>query len=178
MNKIGVFIGRMVPIHKGHQRIIQTMIDDCGIDNCQVLIGSSNAPLSWRVLFPYKKRSVWVKRLFPGVRIMGIPDTYVPDDNEWLMYVDDCLASVFPGAGIKDFVFYGGSSEDVVWFYEHGNRHIKIVDREQYPVSATKVRQMLLNGMPIDEVVDKRIAKEVVEAFTSQLDKLDKLGGR
>ena len=72
--KYGIFVGRVCPLHLGHQKIIQKMIDDCGVDNCLMLIGSSNAPLSWRVLFPYMRRRNWVKRIFKQLKVIGIPD--------------------------------------------------------------------------------------------------------
>ena len=177
MNKYAIVVMRCSPPHKGHQKVIQKMIDDCGVENCLLLIGSSNAPLSWRVLFPYYKRRAWIKRLFKDLKVIGIPDTIDANDSEWFDMLDDYISAVFPDADNSNITFYGGSRDDVSWFYTHGKRHVEIVNRETYPISATKVRQMLLNGMSIDEVVDKRIVKEVVEAFNSNLEKLDKLRG-
>ena len=172
--KYGIFVGRVCPLHLGHQKIIQKMIDDCGVDNCLMFIGSSNASLSWRVLFPYMRRRNWVKRIFKQLKVIGIPDC-VNNDTEWFMMLDDYITSVFPEARKEDIIFYGGKQEDVIFFYSHENRNVEIVNRYELPISATQVREMLLLNLDISTVVDPRIAKEVKEVFHKQLKKLDQL---
>ena len=172
--KYGIFVGRCAPLHLGHQKIIQKMIDDCGVNNCLMLIGSSNTPLSWRVLFPYMRRRNWVERIFKQLKVIGIPDC-VNNDTEWFMMLDDYITSVFPEARKEDIIFYGGKQEDVIFFYSHENRSVEIVNRYELPISASQVREMLLLNLDISTVVDPRIAKEVKEVFHKQLKKLDQL---
>ena len=175
MNKIGVFVGRLSPLHIGHEKIIDKMIEYCGLENCIVFIGSSASPLSWRVLFSYNDRERWLRRLYgKDIRIVGMPDVLL-SDTQWLEMLDDYINAIFPEE--KDVVFYGGCSEDVRFFYEHGRRKVNIVNREELPVSATQVREMLLQGMDISGVVNPKIAKEVKEVFHKQLKKLDELRG-
>ena len=170
-NNIGIFVGRMCPMHIGHQAIISQMIEDCGVENCIIFVGSSNAKISWRVPFSYRDRSRWAKRLFKGIRIVGMPDLE-GNDQAWLEMLDDYINAIFPG---KSPIFYGGSTEDIVFFYENGSRKVKIVDRKDIPITATNVRILMLQGLSISDVVDKRIEKEVREVFTSNMKKLEKL---
>ena len=175
MKNIGVMVGRFSPLHLGHQRTIDKMVADKGIENCLVLIGSSVSPLSWRVLFPYEDRARWLRRIYgKNLKIVGMPDV-LSSDVHWLSMLDDYINAVFPGE--KEVTFYGGSQEDIEFFYTHGKRKVYICDRTEYPISATKVRQMLLNGDPITDVVDPSIGKEVIEVFHKRLKQLDELRG-
>lgn len=169
--KVGVFIGRMCPIHKGHMKIIQQMIDDNGIDNCLALLGSAASHLKLRVMFNYADRRRWVKRLFPDLRIMGIPD-FPDSDVVWMGMVDDAVNAVFPNA--TNITFYGGSTEDVEFFYEAG-KQVKIIDRNQLKVSASMIRLLLLQDESIEKWVDNRIRSEVEDLFRKRVKQIDKL---
>ena len=176
MGATGVFVGRVSPPHVGHQKIIDKMITDCGVDNCVVFIGSSVSPLSWRVLFSYEDRKRWLRRLYgKDLRIVGMPDN-MNGDVQWIEMLDDYLNAIFPGRS-NSTIFYGGSREDIEFFYTHGSRLVNIVDRFELKVSATQVREMLLQNMDIKDVVDPKIAKEVKEVFRKQLKKLDEMRG-
>lgn len=170
-NSIGVFIGRLSPIHLGHQKIIEKMITNHGNENSIIFIGSCNSPLSIRVPFSYRDRSRWVRRIFKDIRIIGMPDVDI-GDIAWLEMLDDYISAVFPG---KTPYFYGGSIEDVKFFYEHGNRKVIICDRQELAISATNVRKLILLGESIETIVDTRISKEVVEVFNKAMKRLDVL---
>ena len=171
---IGIYAGRFCPIHIGHMRIINSLINLYGPDNSLVFIGSCNAPISWRVLFTYADRRRWIKRLYPNLKVMGIPD--VPgNDSVWLQLIDDAIDCAFPYDS-QNRIFFGGSQEDIEFFYESG-RQIRIIDRDAVPVSATNVRQLLLMEEDITKFVDPRIANEVQDVFRKRLKMLDELRG-
>lgn len=172
--KFAVFVGRMCPIHIGHTRVINEMVDDFGVHNCLVILGSCATPLEWRVLFDYSTRKRWVKRIIPkGVRIIGMPDLPHNDDG-WMELLEDYIKASFE-CDMSQVVFFGGSSEDIEIFDRYGHRIYNCErDGERY-VSATNVRRLLLNGEPIDTLVDPRIVKEVVEIFNKNNNRLDKL---
>lgn len=173
-SNIGIYMGRFCPIHIGHMRIINSLINLYGYDNSLVFIGSCNAPISFRVLFTYADRRRWIKRLYPQLKVMGMPD--VPEnDNVWMQLVDDAIDCAFP-FGSQNRVFFGGSQEDIEFFYESG-KQIQIVDRDQVPVSATNIRQLLLLENDITKFVDPRIANEVQDIFRKRLKLLDELRG-
>lgn len=170
---IGITVGRFCPLHLGHQRIIKQMINDVGPKNSLIMIGSSNSPISWRVLFDYVDRRRWIKRIFPDIRVIGMPDA-PNNDSMWFTMLDDYISSIFSNIKNREVIFYGGCSEDVDYFYSH-NRKVKIVDRQEVKISGTNVREMLLQNISIENFVDKRILKEVKEIFDKQLKKLDEL---
>ena len=59
-----IFLGRMCPLHKGHERIINKMIEDVGEANSLIIVGSANV-ISERVPFSYEKRKQWINKIFP-----------------------------------------------------------------------------------------------------------------
>lgn len=172
MQNIGIYVGRFCPIHTGHMRIIDAMIKRFTDNNCLLFIGSCNSPISWRVLFTYSDRRRWIKRLYPTLKVMGMPD--VPgNDAVWLQMIDDYIDTAFPH-GSQNRIFFGGSQEDIEFFYDNG-RQIEIVDRDEHPVSATNIRQLLLLEESIHKFVDPRIAHEVKDIFRKRIKMLDEL---
>lgn len=172
-DKVGVFVGRMCPIHIGHMETINTMVRECGEDNSIIILGSMVQNLTFRVMFPYYQRRNWIRTLYKrDIRIVGVPD--FPNNNEaWLSAIDDILDSSFRHSGYEcmDETFYGGSVKDLEYFHSRG-RKIRVVDRTSIPVSATVIRDLLLRGQSISGFVDRRIEVDVVNKFNKAIQDL------
>jgi nicotinamide mononucleotide adenylyltransferase len=160
INKVPVFIGRLNPMHLGHQAIIQGMIE-ISLKKPIVFIGSCNAPTSVRHLFNYADRADFIRAVFGDkVRIVPLPD--FDDDKVWFRGLDDLLAETF-----KDAVFIGGSVEDVEFYYEAG-RKVHIVNRYSgitKNVNASEVRDALIQGRSISGLVDPRVEALVIQKY-------------
>jgi hypothetical protein len=120
----GVFVGRLCPMHLGHQAIIESLIQTFGPTNHLVLLGSCNAPLSYRNLFPYSERIKFVRACFPNVRIAGLPD--YDTDEEWFAALSDIIG--LDRFSLNNVIFVGGSKEDVR-FYHDRELNVCIVNR-------------------------------------------------
>ena len=140
MRDIGIYIGRFCPFHKGHQAVINHMIKRFSVDDLLVFIGSSNSPIEWRVLFTYEDRRRWIKRLYPEIKLMGLPD-YPDNDTVWFHMLDDYINCTF-GTEVNP-VFFGGAEEDVSFYYQYG-RNVEIIDRNNFQCSGTNIRLLLL----------------------------------
>ncbi len=163
-SKIGIFVGRMCPIHIGHMETINRMIEDCGIENCLIILGSVGQKVTFRVLFSYSQRKKWIRKIYgDGIRILGVPD-FPNDDDSWFELIHDSIESSFSHARSKGVVFYGGSISDVEYFHSRGYE-TKIIDRTKMPVSATVIRDMMLRGMDVSDFLDSKIHQNVVENF-------------
>jgi cytidyltransferase-like protein len=101
------FVGRMNPIHLGHERLIDGMIAAFGIENSTVILGSSNAPTTLRHYFSYEDRRDFVRTLYPTIRVIGIPDYRT--DAEWMIALDDLIESKDGLGNANKAQFYGGS---------------------------------------------------------------------
>ena len=73
-NSSAVFLGRMNPIHAGHEKVISEMVNQFGIGNSLVIIGSSSADFSLRNYFSYQERRRFIKTIFPQLEVVGLPD--------------------------------------------------------------------------------------------------------
>jgi len=163
--KYGVYVGRFCPLHINHEKIIRELIKDFGYDGSLVVIGSSNAPLTKRNIFTYSDRKGFIKKLFPDVRVTGMPDFgNVP---RWLEAFDDMLN--LAGMTPDNTLYYGGSKEDLDYFI-HDRRDVLIFDRmsgDKGGLSATKVREYLKCGeeREITKTINPMLIKEVKDIF-------------
>jgi nicotinic acid mononucleotide adenylyltransferase len=173
MDKHGVFVGRLCPIHLGHERVIQAMLDQCGVEKSLVLIGSSNTPMSLRHFFSYKDRSAFLAQLFPNVRVMGLPD-FPGDDDQWTLALDHMLA----GAGMEPtkVTFFGGCDEDLRFFAD--NRltvEVNRFDGSSPKISATEVRDALIHERPLEGLLNPAIIKPVEELFRERWERFKRM---
>lgn len=160
---VGVFVGRLCPIHLGHQRTIDYMINDVGEENALIVVGSIAQRTSMRVLFSYWQRKKWIKVLYgKDIKITGVPD-FPTDNGQWLSLIMDNVHNTF--GQDCNVTFYGGSVDDVEIFANH-SINTKIVDRTDVPISGTVVRDMMLSGMDVSRIIDYRIHDHVVAKFS------------
>ena len=162
----GVFVGRMNPIHVGHERQIGRMIEEHGAANALIIIGSSNAPTSLRHFFPYRTRRSFIRELYPEIALAGLPDYH--SDSDWLLALDDLIS--LTGRDPAAAIFYGGSDEDVRFFIEAG-RLTKIgsrFDGSGIGTSATEVRDCLVQGRSIKHLVNPTVAPMIEAEFKAR----------
>lgn len=172
--KFGIYIGRFSPLHKGHEAVIDQMIIDFGYGNCLVLIGSPNAELSQRNIFPYLVRRQFVKRVYPYLNTLPLTDF---DDNfSWMTSIEDIISLL--GYVKEDVVFYGGCQEDVALLKEYAY-DTKILDRTTGVtpiISATEIKQKLseFKFKGVDEWVNDKIANLIAWHYAKGVTKLNK----
>jgi len=160
--EFGVYVGRFSPLHLGHQVLIDKLVETYG-ERHLILIGSCNHGVSFRHLFTYMDRCEFICTMYPRARLLGLPDF---DDNEqWFRQINDTLALqyVFPDRA----TFFGGCREDVDLFIDKG-RNVEIVNRfagASPKISATEVRDALIERRSIEGLVDPRIVNLVKERF-------------
>lgn len=174
VKKTAVYCGRFNPMHVGHGSVVKEMISQFGIENCLIVIGSSNAGFSLRHFFSYQERRGFMRKAFPGIRVVGLPD--YPTDEEWLTALDDITSATSPDSS-ADTLFFGGCEEDILFFYEAG-RTCQILNRfdgTTPKISATEVRDCLIYGRTLEGMVDPTIASEVQNLFRQKWEKFKKI---
>lgn len=68
--KYALFIGRWQPFHKGHQALIQTVIDE----GKTPLIAIRDTEIDDKNPYTIKEREEMIRMAFPNIRIITIPD--------------------------------------------------------------------------------------------------------
>lgn len=166
--KYGAIIGRMCPMHLGHRTIIQAMIDNHGYKDSLMMIGSCNAPQSMKNFFDYGQRKSFIKKIFPKLRIIGLPDFH-PRNDLWLEQLDDTLRVA--GFEPSEVQYYAGTSEDIEVLIGN-NRAYKSLDRYSkkanvpHGLSGEMVRAALFDNLPYEEIA-AMVGKDLVEEVTS-----------
>lgn len=166
MTKYGVFMGRMNPIHLGHEHVIDQMVKECGEANTVIIIGSSNAQTSMRHFFSYKQRRDFVRALYPTLRILPAGD-FPNNDIEWAAALNDILESAFGQNTKADVRFYGGADEDVSYYKTAGYK-TKVINRFDGTtpvISATEVRDHLVHDRTLEGLLNPKLHTDILDLF-------------
>ncbi len=172
-SKPAIYVGRFNPIHVGHIRIIDEMLATHGPDNSLLVLGSSNADFSLRHFFSYHERKGFIQKLFPEIRIVGLPD--YGNDQEWLAALDDLIRVA--GMDPQDVTFFGGCQEDIRFFFDDG-RNCFIMNRfdpDGAKTSATEVRDSLILGRSLDAMLPPQLIDDVKQLFAQKWEKFKKI---
>ncbi len=140
--KHGLTIMRCQPFHKGHERIINQMLEEC--ENVTIILGSTQEHGTKTNPFEYEIRKKMIQNVYNDKRIniFGLPD--IPNDDEWADYVLDAVSDNVRNTGAVD-ALYCGTYYDGHWFSGKPHITIVIVDRtdKSFPyISATIIRDM------------------------------------
>lgn len=144
--KIGLYIGRFQPFHKGHRSVVVEALTKC--DKLVIAIGSSQESGTERNPFNYEFRKMIIERSMCGLEdrivIIPLPDRVLyGDDSSWGKYVLDC---VYATCGLRPTInFEGEEACRSTWFEGIDIKRV-IIKRNKVPVSATQVRLALLKN--------------------------------
>ena len=172
-SKPAVYVGRFNPVHVGHMRVIEAMLKKYGTEHSLLIIGSSNAPFSLRHFFSYNERRNFIKKIFPDIRVVGLPDYH--NDAEWLAALDDILHAT--GIDPKTVTFFGGCQEDIRFFLDDG-RTCEILNRFDgtgIKISATEVRDALIFDRSLDGLVHTKTLPDIQSLFKEKWEKFKKI---
>ena len=140
--KLGFMVGRMQPIHKGHQQLI-----DLGLELCEkfvILLGSSNESRTKSNPLTFTERYELIKKIYRNkVEVYPIVDIgigYLPEWGNYIMNTVKFYCDSYP-----DF-YIGGVEEgrkDV--FNNYPNLSTLYIGRDKIDVSGTQIRDYLKN---------------------------------
>ncbi len=163
----GIYCGRFNPVHKGHEAVIEEMINIFGHERSRVIIGSANTPQSLRHFFSYEERRDFLKTIFPEIKIVPLPDFHT-SDKEWLTALDDLLIS--SGMDPEKTIFFGGCEEDISFFINN-NRKYHILNRfdgTTPKISATEIRDSLIHERDTENFLNPLIEKKMKDIFKTK----------
>ena len=175
MAEFGFFVGRMNPIHIGHEAVINRMIEMCGIEHSVIVIGSCNAPASIRHFFSYNERRNFIRQLYPTVRIVGLPD-YLTDE-EWLRALYDLMEAITGTSKPGQIKFFGGAEDEVQWYIDAGHQ-VEVLNRFDGTtpiVSATEVRDHLIQAKSLEGLINPELIDPIQELFKQRWDAFKQL---
>jgi HTH-type transcriptional repressor of NAD biosynthesis genes len=134
MKKTGLTLGKFAPLHKGHQFMIETALDE--VDELIVLIYDTNV-----IEVPLNVRSGWIEKLYPQVKVIEAwdgPDGY-SNERAFEIIQEQYIMKALNGRKVTHFFsseFYGA----------HVSKALVAIDRRLdetrriVPISATQIR--------------------------------------
>lgn len=134
MKTVGLTLGKFAPLHKGHQFMIETALQE--VDELIVVIYETTV-----TPIPLHIRANWIRKLYPTVRVIEAwdgPDGY-SNDREHEIREEQYILALLKGERVTHFY----SSE---FYGEHMSIALGAADRrvdeprERVPISATMVR--------------------------------------
>lgn len=132
----GLYIGKLAPIHRGHQRLIDTALDEC--DDVTVFIYNNRAFDIDHPDLDKVTRAYWVKQQYPqiDVRIGFNPpaDDYTREGD---VRHGEYIAKHYEYP--IDFVY--GGEDWVVPIAEVLGARPRLLPRDKHGISATKIRE-------------------------------------
>ena len=145
---VGLIVGRFQTLHKGHEKLIETGLLLC--DRLLILIGSAQECFTERNPYNLTTREAMLREIYgdnPNIMIYGISDMTNENDicTEWgkylLAHADKYIYKN------PDVMIYGNDESRSRWFdvKDLKNTTELILNRFEMPISATHLRQLMLN---------------------------------
>jgi NadR type nicotinamide-nucleotide adenylyltransferase len=134
MPRIGLTLGKYAPLHKGHQYVIETMLEE--MDEVIVVIYASDV-----TNVPLPTRSAWIRELYPQVKVIEAWDgpVGVDHDPDYERAEEQYIKSLINETQLTAFYCSEYYGEHMAQALNCENRQ---VDRERLvvPISSTLIR--------------------------------------
>jgi nicotinamide-nucleotide adenylyltransferase len=152
--KVGLFIGRFQPLHKGHFLMFKKIAGQ--VENLIVAIGSSQHANEPRNPFTAEERQEMIRRAMKEAniakyKIVEIPD--IPDDTKWVEYVEKIT-------GHFDMSWSG--TPLVLKLFRKAGEPVMVI-KEFLGLSGTRIRRFICRGLPWRRFVPQSVRKYLDE---------------
>lgn len=142
--KVGLFIGRFQPFHRGHESIVRKMLEEC--ERVIIAVGSAQEFGTIANPFRYEYRRLMIQKVFPEyfdrISILGVTDRTNPSDDEsWGEYL---LNTIYQSINIKPDVIYQGIENKHDHWFDSLDIHIVNINRGILKVTATEIRETIV----------------------------------
>ncbi len=150
MKKVGFTIGKFAPLHKGHQFLIETAMEE--MDEFYIVVYDTDI-----IKNSVQERANWIKQLYPKAKIIfafNSPKQYGLDEKSVNIQME-YLSKLIKDIPVTHFYSSEPYGEKVAGYLNITNR---IVDKERtmIPICANSIRQDLnKNSKYLEEFVYK-----------------------
>ncbi len=166
MTRTGLMVGRFQPLHRGHLKSINRMIQDC--ETAIICIGSAQKSRLEHDPYTVEERMVMLKNVYGDrIKIVPLNDLDASTPEQWTNYIFEKLEKLGMS---KPTDYYTGSEADAQWYKNsffnekisdsfdafsednrntlfdltYGNRYLHLMDRDMNPIPpATDIRTYL-----------------------------------
>ena len=169
---IGIFIGRMQPLHIWHQFIIQTSLTEN--DYTFIFLWGNNR-IDANNPYSFKQRKTFIQKIFSKTQNYNISEVLDrPSDTIWVQNISQHLNNQCTTPDNILTFYWGDLESDSAFQAIQKNRDIfkninkkiyfKEISRKNIPISSTLVRQALKNknSSLLEQMLDKRILFDIL----------------
>lgn len=164
--KLGFMVGRMQPIHKGHQQLIDLGLELC--DRFIILLGSSNSSRTKSNPFTFEERKHFIEKIYENkvevYPIMDIGIGYIPEWGNYLMNTIKFYCGEYP-----DFVINGSEKERFNWINKENYPELSelTISRNLIKISSSEIRNEILKyqyyeevPFKVEQMLDKKLTRK------------------
>ena len=142
--KIGLYVGRFQPFHRGHLSVVREALEHC--DRLVIAIGSAQESRTKKNPFTYCERMALIWKALKGMNkkvvIAPVRDRLLyGDDASWGQYVLDCVEEQ---CGLRPTVNFEGEEACRSFWFEGIDIERVVIDRNEVPFSATMLRKAII----------------------------------
>lgn len=138
--KLGFMVGRMQPIHKGHQQLIDFALELC--DKFIILLGSSNESGTEANPLSFEERKSLIQKIYGNkIEVYPLVDIGIGYTNEWNNYLVNTVKFHCNGE-VPDFYIGGVEEGRSECLSNYPNITTLYVSRDKIKVSGTQVREV------------------------------------
>lgn len=125
----GLVCGKFYPLHKGHDYLIRTAMDQCDSLTIMIVQQPDQKP-------PGGLRKKWLEHAYPEANVVLVDDIYKDGDHQaWADFTVRTL-------GYAPDVVFSSEQYGEPWSAGMGSRHVMVdPGREHVPVSASDIRR-------------------------------------
>ena len=125
----GLVCGKFYPLHKGHDYLIQTALNNCDRLTILIVQQPGQKPSG-------KVREKWLRNAYPQATVKLVDDIYKDGDHRaWANFTIRTL-------GYAPDTVFSSEGYGEPWARAMGSKHMMIdPDRKQVPVTATEIRK-------------------------------------
>lgn len=169
--KLGFMVGRLQPIHKGHQQLIDLGLELC--DRFVILLGNSEESRTKNNPLTFDERKKLINQIYGDkvevYPIINIGIGYVPEWGNYLMNTIKYYCGEYP-----DFVINGSEIDRENWIDKntYDNLTELTVSRKLISISATSIRQYLND---YDDVINEQVKQYLDESIHGYIKSLTKI---
>lgn len=153
MKRIGMTLGKYAPLHKGHEFVINTMLDEMD-EGIVIIYDTDVTPI------PLAVRKNWIQKLYPNVIVIEAWNSPVgePYDLEYEKAEEEYIKKLLDGISLSAFYCSEYYGEHISRALGCDDRRVD-VSRTQYPISATQIRD---NPYKYRQYVDELVYRDLI----------------
>lgn len=113
--RVGLMVARLQPLHRGHTKIINKMIEEC--QTAIVCLGSAQKSHEKHDPWTVEERMEMLRNVYADrIKIVPLVDLGATTPHQWVDYIIEKVSKL----GLKTPTdYYTGSDADAIWYRDH-----------------------------------------------------------